>query len=170
MSSAGLGLIIELLVAVLLVTTIGYCMVLNKRLKALRADEHLLKATIGELLAATEVAERAIIGLKATTREAEIALGQKLRDAQTIRNEFENYVPQRQAQPARAPQPAVPQPPVQRAAPQAVATLQAPTPQQVATALRGLEHELAQPPATPAPQAPRDFRMFTRSSFSSRNG
>jgi hypothetical protein len=163
MSSAGLGLIIELLVAVLLITTIGYCMVLNQRLKALRADEHILKATIGELLSATEVAERAIIGLKATTREAEQALGQKLRDAQTLRKEFQDYAPamQRQTQPVQAPAPPPRQPPAQH---------QAPAPQQVATALRGLEHELTQNPANPAPQAQRDFRMFTRSSFSSRNG
>ena len=38
------------LVAVLLMLTIGYCMLLNKRLKRLKADEHSLKATIGELI------------------------------------------------------------------------------------------------------------------------
>jgi hypothetical protein len=169
MSSAGLGLIIELLVAVLLVMTIGYCMVLNKRLKALRADEHLLKATIGELLSATEVAERAIIGLKATTREAEAALGQKLRDAQTFRSEFQQHAssPKRQAQPVQTP---CPQPQTQRSPAQAAPTLQTPTPQQVTTAMRGLEHELSHAPVDPAPQTPRDFRMFTRTSFSSRNG
>ena len=35
-----LGLMIETLVAVLLVLTIGYCMLLNSRLKRLKADEH----------------------------------------------------------------------------------------------------------------------------------
>jgi hypothetical protein len=34
------GLIIEGLVAVLLVLTIGYCMLLNRRLTRLRNDEH----------------------------------------------------------------------------------------------------------------------------------
>lgn len=42
------GLVIESLVAVLLVLTIGYCMLLNKRLKRLRSDEQSLKATISE--------------------------------------------------------------------------------------------------------------------------
>lgn len=158
MNSAGLGLIIELLVAVLLVTTIGYCMVLNSRLKALRADEHLLRATIGELLSATEVAERAIIGLKATTREAETALGQKLRDAQAARHELQTYA---QRQPTAAQQPRPQQ--IQQAAPQS--QLQ---PRNVENALQGFEQEFAQPAAPP--QSPRDFRMFTRSSFSSRNG
>ena len=45
--SHSFGIVIESLVAVLLVLTIGYCMLLNKRLKRLKADEHSLKATIG---------------------------------------------------------------------------------------------------------------------------
>ena len=44
--SDGLGLIIESLVAILLMFTIGYCMLLNRRLKLLRADEDALRATI----------------------------------------------------------------------------------------------------------------------------
>ena len=49
--------------------TIGYCMLLNARLKRLKADESSLKATIGELITATEIAERAIGGLKHTVRD-----------------------------------------------------------------------------------------------------
>ena len=44
-----LGMTIEALVAVLLLITIGYCMLLNNRLKRLRSDEHSLKAVIAEL-------------------------------------------------------------------------------------------------------------------------
>src|SRR5271163_4489189 len=65
-----LGVAIESLVAILLMVTIGYCMLLNARLKRLKADEHSLKATIGELITATEIAERAIGGLKHTVRDA----------------------------------------------------------------------------------------------------
>ena len=43
--SHSFGMVIESLVAVLLLLTIGYCMLLNKRLKRLKADEHSLKAT-----------------------------------------------------------------------------------------------------------------------------
>ena len=50
--SHSLGIVIESLVAVLLMLTIGYCMLLNKRLKRLKADEHSLKATIAELIKA----------------------------------------------------------------------------------------------------------------------
>jgi hypothetical protein len=44
--SFSFGLMIESLVAVLLLITIGYCMILNRRLKRLRGDEQALKATI----------------------------------------------------------------------------------------------------------------------------
>lgn len=64
-----IGLAVEGIVAVLLVLTLVYCAVLNKRLKRLKADEHSLKATIAELITATEIAERAIGGLKLTVRD-----------------------------------------------------------------------------------------------------
>ncbi|MGY3451262.1 DUF6468 domain-containing protein [Bradyrhizobium sp. USDA 4353] len=73
-----LGLIIESLVAVLLVLTIGYCMLLNSRLKRLKADEHSLKAVIAELITATEIAERAIGGLKLAVRDVNDNLGNQL--------------------------------------------------------------------------------------------
>jgi Domain of unknown function (DUF6468) len=76
--SHSLGIIIESLVAVLLMLTIGYCMLLNARLKRLKADEHSLKATIGELITATEIAERAIGGLKHTVRDVNEHLGSQL--------------------------------------------------------------------------------------------
>jgi hypothetical protein len=69
---------IEILVAVLLVVTIGYCMLLNKRLLRLKADEQSLKATIGELITATEIAERAIGGLKHTVRDVNENLGDQI--------------------------------------------------------------------------------------------
>jgi hypothetical protein len=73
--------VIESLVAALLLLTIGYCMLLNKRLKLLKADEHSLKATIGELITATEIAERAIGSLKLTVRDVNEHLGNKIASA-----------------------------------------------------------------------------------------
>jgi hypothetical protein len=70
--------VIESLVTVLLMLTIGYCMLLNKRLKRLKADEQSLKATIGELITATEIAERAIGGLKHTVRDVNENLGNQI--------------------------------------------------------------------------------------------
>jgi Domain of unknown function (DUF6468) len=73
-----LGVIIETLVALLLMVTIGYCMLLNARLKRLKADEHSLKAVIAELITATEIAERAIGGLKLTVRDVNENLGSQI--------------------------------------------------------------------------------------------
>ena len=73
-----LGMAIETLVAILLMLTIGYCIMLNKRLTRLKADEHSLKAVIGELITATEIAERAIGGLKLAVRDVNENLGSQL--------------------------------------------------------------------------------------------
>jgi uncharacterized protein DUF6468 len=73
-----IGVVIETLVAILLVLTIGYCMLLNRRLKRLKADEHSLKAVIAELITATEIAERAIGGLKHAVRDVNENLGSQL--------------------------------------------------------------------------------------------
>jgi hypothetical protein len=64
--------------------TIGYCMLLNSRLKRLKADESSLKATIGELITATEIAERAIGGLKLTVRDVNENLNAQLTAAGAI--------------------------------------------------------------------------------------
>jgi Domain of unknown function (DUF6468) len=82
--STGFGLMIESLVAVLLLVTIGYCVVLNGRLKRLKADEQALKATISELITVTEIAGRAVAGLKATAQEADRTLGERLRAAERL--------------------------------------------------------------------------------------
>ena len=76
--SHGFGLMIEMLVAILLMITIGYCFVLNSRLKRLKADEQSLRGTIAELITATEIAERAIGGLKHTVRDVNENLGSQL--------------------------------------------------------------------------------------------
>ncbi|NVK35514.1 MAG: chemotaxis protein [Rhodobacteraceae bacterium] len=84
MSSLNLGMMIEGLVAVLLLITIGYCMMLNRRLQRLRADEATLRATISELMTATEIAERAILGLKTTATDADQSLSQHLAAAERM--------------------------------------------------------------------------------------
>jgi uncharacterized protein DUF6468 len=86
------ALIIESLVAVLLMLTICYCFLLNKRLLRLKADEQSLKATISELITATEIAERAITGLKVTVRECDQNLGERLRTAERFSAEMERQL------------------------------------------------------------------------------
>jgi chromosome segregation ATPase len=90
--SHSFGIVIESLVAVLLLLTIGYCMLLNSRLKRLKADEHSLKATIGELITATEIAERAIGGLKHTVRDVNENLGNQLTTASQLSQQLKKQL------------------------------------------------------------------------------
>jgi low affinity Fe/Cu permease len=76
-----LPLTIESLVSILLLLTILYCIRLNEQLKRLKADGTSMQQTIAELITATESAERAIVGLKATVREADETLGERLKAA-----------------------------------------------------------------------------------------
>jgi Domain of unknown function (DUF6468) len=82
--SYSIGLMIESLVAFLLMLTIGYCFVLNRRLKRLKADEQALRATIAELITATEIAGRAVAGLKAAAQECDGTLGERMRAAERL--------------------------------------------------------------------------------------
>jgi hypothetical protein len=90
--SHSFGIAIESLVAILLMLTIGYCMLLNSRLKRLKADEHSLKATIGELITATEIAERAIGGLKLTVRDVNENLGNQLMAAGQMSQQLKKHL------------------------------------------------------------------------------
>jgi Domain of unknown function (DUF6468) len=90
--SNGIGMIVEIVVAILLMLTIGYCMMLNRRLKLLKADEHLLRATIAELVTATDIAERAISGLKLTVRECDNGLGERLRSAERVTADLDHKI------------------------------------------------------------------------------
>jgi hypothetical protein len=90
--SHSLGVAIESLVAILLMLTIGYCMLLNVRLKRLKADEHSLKATIAELITATEIAERAIGGLKHTVRDVNENLGDQLASANEMSVQLKKHL------------------------------------------------------------------------------
>jgi uncharacterized protein DUF6468 len=90
--SHSFGVAIESLVAVLLLVTIGYCMLLNSRLKRLKADEHSLKAVIAELITATEIAERAIGGLKHTVRDVNENLGAQLTSAAQLSEQLKKQL------------------------------------------------------------------------------
>ena len=122
---------IESLVAVLLLLTIGYCMLLNKRLKRLKADEQSLKATIGELITATEIAERAIGGLKHTVRDVYENLGSQLNSATDMSRQLTKLLAEgdgvlrRISRIAVAARPAEPEPPKLSAAKSIAAAAQA---------------------------------------------
>ena len=90
--SHAFGMTIEILVALLLMATIGYCAQLNARLKKLRADESAMKRTIVELIAATDGAQRAIAGLKITVHECDEGLGERLRTAERFSAEIASQI------------------------------------------------------------------------------
>ncbi|MDK9696694.1 MAG: DUF6468 domain-containing protein [Siculibacillus sp.] len=92
MMTTWIDIAVEVLVAVLLVATIGYCILLDRRLQRLRADEANLRATISELLTATEIAERAILGLKETATDCDKSLAQRLREAEFFSREIEKEI------------------------------------------------------------------------------
>ena len=90
--SQQLGFLIESMVSILLLLTILYCVRLNKQIRLLKADEQSLRATIGELVTATEIAERAIGGLKQTMREGEATLTGRLQRSEKLSVAIERQI------------------------------------------------------------------------------
>ena len=84
-----LPLTIESLVAILLLLTILYCVRLNGQLRRLMSDETSMQATVAELVGAVDAAQRAIAGLKATVRDAELSLGESLKSAEHFNVELD---------------------------------------------------------------------------------
>jgi Domain of unknown function (DUF6468) len=86
------GFLIESMVSILLLLTILYCVRLNNQLRLLKADEQNLRATISELITATEIAERAIAGLKSTMHEGEQSLGGRLQRVEELSADIERQI------------------------------------------------------------------------------
>ncbi|VAW23636.1 hypothetical protein MNBD_ALPHA12-1461 [hydrothermal vent metagenome] len=87
-----MGFIIESIVAVLLVLTIGYCIVLNQRLKKLHADRDIMRAMIGDLMQATTMANGAIRELREVATETDATLNARLEEAERFGLELANHV------------------------------------------------------------------------------
>ena len=86
------GFLVETMVSVLLLFTILYCVRLNKQLRLLKADENSLRATISELVTATEIADRAIAGLKSMMQQGEQTLSQKLERGEALAAELDLHL------------------------------------------------------------------------------
>ena len=82
--AGNLGLVIEMMVVGLLVVTIGYCILLDRRLRQVRQDEAVMRKTVVELGAATERAERAIDALRATLGDCDRTLAERLQTAHAL--------------------------------------------------------------------------------------
>jgi urease gamma subunit len=92
MTGLPLGLIIEGLVAFLLLVTIGYCVVLNKRLVRMRVDEATLRATVDDLVRATDLAEKAIQGMKLQATQSDTMLSTRLDEAEKYASEITHLI------------------------------------------------------------------------------
>jgi hypothetical protein len=90
--SGQLGLVIEVIVGGLLAVTIGYCVLLDRRLRAVRADEAVMRKTIADLSIATDRAERAIDALKHTLGDCDRTLGERLRVAERYTTDLEDQI------------------------------------------------------------------------------
>jgi hypothetical protein len=87
-----LGMLVEGSVAILLAVTIGYCAILNRRLKRLHSDRETLARMVGDLVQATGLANAAIRELKGTAVEAEAKLGERLAEAAKVEEELHMQV------------------------------------------------------------------------------
>lgn len=87
-----LGMVIELMVVGLLGVTIGYCMLLDRRLRAMRQDEQVMRKTVLELGVATERAERAIDSLRHTLGDCDRTLAERLRVAERYTADLEDQI------------------------------------------------------------------------------
>jgi len=85
-------LLIESLVSVLLLVTIGYCVLLDRKLQRLRADESQMRQTVVDLGLATERAERAIDGLRKTLADCDQSLAERLRVAERTTADLEGQI------------------------------------------------------------------------------
>jgi hypothetical protein len=87
-----LGFFVEAAVAILLALTIGYCIVLNERLKRLHADRDMLRQMVSDLVGATNLANQAIKELKGTAMEADLALNARLEEGERFGIELANHI------------------------------------------------------------------------------
>lgn len=92
MIGMSLGIIVETAVAILLATTIGYCVILNHRLKRLHSDRDQLRKMVTDLVQATSLANAAVSELKTAAVEADNVLNGRLQEAERFGVELANHV------------------------------------------------------------------------------
>ena len=83
-----LNLVIDGVVALLLATTLIYCVVLNRRLSVMRNAQSDLHGLVEEFNQATEKAKSGILELKKTSGEAGLALQLEMKQARGLADEL----------------------------------------------------------------------------------
>ncbi|HVY52685.1 MAG TPA: DUF6468 domain-containing protein [Devosia sp.] len=87
-----LGMVVEGSVAILLAVTIGYCVLLNHRLKRLHSDRETLAKMVSDLVQATSLANAAVMELKTAALEADSKLSDRLEEAAQLERELKSQV------------------------------------------------------------------------------
>ncbi len=82
------SLILDILIAVLLVASIGYTVSLNRRLTALRQDKDELESLTSKFADATTKAEASIQTLRGSTDEIASALNKEIEKAESMRDDL----------------------------------------------------------------------------------
>jgi len=85
-------LVIEGMLIFLLLITICYCFVLDRRLKILRSGQTDLRKVITDLSQTTQTAQEAIAGLKATADDVDKKLSAKLDEARALTGQLGHFV------------------------------------------------------------------------------
>jgi hypothetical protein len=92
MDGIPLGMAVEGAVAILLILTIGYCIVLNHRLKRLHSDRETLRQMVTDLVQATNLANSAVMELKTAAGEADDRLARRIEEADSFLIQFANHI------------------------------------------------------------------------------
>lgn len=87
-----LSIVVEAVVSVLLLLTLGYCVVLNQRLKRLHQDKDALRTMITDLVSATTLAQRAVGELRTTASDCEFELGRRIDQAAGMQDHLSKHV------------------------------------------------------------------------------
>lgn len=83
-----LDMMLEVIVCLLLVATIGYCATLDRRLRAMRAGQDGLRGLITDLSAATTQAMSAIAHLRQAGDATGVALAEQVKRGQALADEL----------------------------------------------------------------------------------
>jgi len=92
MDQSMLGFMIEGMVSLLLLATIFYCISLSRKLERLRREQKEMRSYIGELLAATGNAEKAIRSLRSAADEAGGELSAQIEHSRQMKDALKKQI------------------------------------------------------------------------------
>jgi len=90
------ALAIEGMLILLLIITICYCFILDRRLKVLRNGHNDLRKVITDLSQTTLTAQEAVAGLKATADDVDRKLSAKLDEARALTSQLGHFADHKQ--------------------------------------------------------------------------